>query len=356
MKKLIAIWLLSWGSFLPIPPESFSLNSLPLALQSPSKRILITEAAIGPVRLGMRVAQVRTVLRPFTLSRTTDGEGVALIAVNRGNKTVLTLYACEPDPAARINERGVIEFIEAWDPSFRTAGGIHAGMPLREVEQKYGKLKEISLSEIESREFATFANQPKGIHLRVMNENGMAGVYKRGETKTMRYEPGTYVFSISISGLPRMPKFSSAYTDLKTECRNPVAANNEGQHTSSYCKGYGDYRIHIFDSATALHINAETLDRQLSIPLATQNLTYDQQGRKIEWRLADGKPFAVILRVFKYSGNGEYPLQQSPIGEVLLVKGLAGFEQINHEVNVRGKTKANVRARALADRGYAGLR
>jgi hypothetical protein len=94
------------------------------------------------------------------------------------------------------------------------------------------------------------------------------------------------------------------------------------------------------------------LEGKASIPLTTQNLTYDQQGSKIEWRLADGKPFAVILRVFKYSGKGQYPLQEKPTGEVLLVKGLHGFEQIAYEVDVKSNANPNVKARMLADSGY----
>jgi len=74
-------------------------------------------------------------------------------------------------------------------PNYHTAAGVHPKMSLREVEQNYGKLKEILLSEIESREYATFADQPDGIQLRVMDEKGMAGVYRDGQNRTTRYAP-----------------------------------------------------------------------------------------------------------------------------------------------------------------------
>jgi hypothetical protein len=319
-----------------------------------SSASLITENSVGPVRLGMTVTQARKALPGFTLSRTSDGEGLALIAVKRGGKTLMTLYADEANPDARIDERAVIEFVEAWDAGYRTAAGVHPTMLLREVERKYGKLEEIILSEIEQREFATFANQPAGINLRVMNENGMAGVYSDGQRKATTYAPATYVFAISIHRAQnKRPQFSSAYTNLKTQCKNPAPSSDESQHTSLFCKGYGGYRIHIFDSAMALHINAETLDRQTSIPLAEQNLTYDRQVRRIEWRLANGKPFAVILRAFKYSGQGQYPLQEKPTGEVLLVKGLAGYEHIDDEVDVKTTPNPNAKARELADKGHS---
>ncbi|MGH9968778.1 MAG: hypothetical protein ACREBG_13245 [Pyrinomonadaceae bacterium] len=315
---------------------------------------LITENSVGPVRLGMTVTQARKALPGFTLSRTSDGEGLALIAVKRGGKTLMTLYAGEANPDARVNERAVIEFVEAWDVGYRTAAGVHTTMPLRDVERKYGKLEEIILSEIEQREFATFANQPAGISLRVMNENGLAGVYSDGQRKATRFAPSSYVFSISIKRSPaRTPRFSSAYTNLRTQCKNPDRGSDQGQHASLFCRGVGNYRIHIFDSAMALHINAETLDRQASIPLAEQNLTYDRQRRRIEWRLANGNPFAVILRVFKYSGKGKYPLQEKPTGDVLLVKGLAGYEHIGDEVDVRTTSNPNAKARELADKAYS---
>ena len=110
----------------------------------------------------------------------------------------MTLYAGETNPKARINQRARIEFIEVLDKSFRTEAGVHPKMQLREVVQKYGELREITMSEIEAREYATFARQPAGIQLRVMAEDGLAGVYGDGKNTTARYSPSAYVFSISI--------------------------------------------------------------------------------------------------------------------------------------------------------------
>jgi hypothetical protein len=168
-----------------------------------STRTLITEKSIGPVRLGMTVARVRKALPGCKLSRTSDGEGLALIAVERRGKTLLTLYAGESDPNRRINERAVIEHIEAIDSSYRTSAGIRPRMSLRDVEKRYGRLKEITLSEIESREYASFEKQPAGIHLRVMSDSGTAGNYPEGGNSTKQYAPNAYVFSISINGIQR---------------------------------------------------------------------------------------------------------------------------------------------------------
>lgn len=313
---------------------------------------LITDNSVGPVRLGITVAQARRALRGFTLSRTSDGEGVALIAVKRSKQTVMTLYAGEQDRRSRINERAKIEFIEVWDPRYHAVDGVRPKMPLRQVEQKYGQLMEIRLSEIEAREFATFTTHPIGIQLRARDDTGMAGIYNEGETTTTRYAHSAYLMSISITGRGNATaQFSSRYTDLKKQCKNPSPARNEGQHTSLFCQGYGGFQLHIFDAATIVQINLETLDRRISLPLAQQSLTYTQQVSKIEWRFADGKPFAVIMRVFKYSTGGEFPFQGKPIGESLIVKGLPGFEQIDYEVDAT--SNANAKAREMADNGYS---
>lgn len=195
---LISI-LLAGTSVAPSTTTRTLLTAVPHpAFQISSSRGLITETSVGSVRLGMTVANARRAVPGFTLSRTTDGEGVALIAVKRSGNTLMTLYAGESNPDARINEHAVIEFVEVWDAGYRTAAGVHPKMPLRQVEQKYGKLEEIKLSEIEAREYATFANQPAGIQLRVTNENGMAGVYPDGQRRATTYAPSTYVLAISI--------------------------------------------------------------------------------------------------------------------------------------------------------------
>jgi hypothetical protein len=133
------------------------------------------------------------------------------------------------------------------------------------------------------------------------------------------------------------PKFSSVYTDLNTQCRNAVKEVGEGQDMPLNCKGYGGYRIYIYYSAANAWLAAETSDGKTSIPLTGAQLNYDREkGRKIEWRLANGKPFAVILRV-------EGKLQ---------IRGLKGYEQVVEEVDPKTTANANEQAREIADKAY----
>ena len=152
-----------------------------------------------------------------------------------------------------------------------------------------------------------------------------------------------------------VPKFSSAYTDLKTQCKPTTAEEAEGVDTPLRCEGYGGYEIRIDFSAASSHLRIQPKggETEESVHLAAQPLDYDAK-RKIEWRLADGKPFAVILRVDK-AKVGVDPAEmwraENKAGEALLVKGLKGHEHIDFEVDA-GTPNANARARELADRAY----
>jgi len=169
-------------------------------------------------------------------------------------------------------------------------------------------------------------------------------------------------FSQGPADYSALPAFSSLYTDLNKECRNAFKSVGEGQDMPLRCKGYGGYSIYIYYSAWAANIAVElpkgkASESDSSIHLAQQTLGYsDEKGRKIEWRMMNGKPFAVILRVTKYSADagsdGNSPFDPKyKIGEALLVKGLKGHN-IDFEVDVKSTPNPNEKARQLADSNY----
>jgi hypothetical protein len=158
------------------------------------------------------------------------------------------------------------------------------------------------------------------------------------------------------AGKAPAPKFTSAYTDLNKDCKDAFKEVGEGQDMPLRCKGYGGYYLYIYYSAWASHINAQMQGNDdVSISLAMQELSYsDAKGRKVEWRMADGKPFAVILRVshYKESTDGNSPFdEKNKTGESLAVKGLKGYEHIDGSVDAR-TPDANLKARQLADSQY----
>lgn len=168
------------------------------------------------------------------------------------------------------------------------------------------------------------------------------------------------VFCVSAlaqkKGKAAKTQFTSVYTDMKRECRTLPEPKREemGGDPAGACKGYGGYRIFISYSAAAASLYADLPKTEdLEIPLGTDYFGYGDRGEKIEWRMANGKPFAVILRLGKYkeSDDGNPFNQKDKIGETLVVKGLKGFEQIDFEIDAR-QASANEKARALADENF----
>lgn len=149
--------------------------------------------------------------------------------------------------------------------------------------------------------------------------------------------------------------FTSVYTDLKRDCK--AKPEPKGAETGSdplvICKSVGGYRISIGYSAMDAGISIESLkDKDDSINL---DVVCSNFGGKVEWRLANGKPFAVIIRLGKYKdrSNSDNPCAEANrLGSTLVVKGMKGWQHINFEVD--GATpNANVIAREKADQNYS---
>ena len=315
-------------------------------------RYLIRPYSAGPVSTGMTIAEARKALPGDSFKRTTDGEGLALVAVESKGELQMTLFAGEDDPDKPIDPQAKIEYIEVFGKMYHTPFGVHPGMTIAEAETKAGKLKEIVTSEIEAREFATFANQPDEYNIRVLGKNDTAGIYSARSNKAAKYSEGAYVFSVGVFGKPKDDSFTSVYTDLGKECKQEPLGE-DSQHASTKCQGPDGWQVHIFDSATTLEFSLEK--GESSVRIASQSLSYPLKNAKLEWRLKDGKPFAGILRTYTYRRGSDglisYPAKET--GEYLTVKGLAGYPEIDYEVDARAETNANEKARTLADTGYS---
>lgn len=153
-------------------------------------------------------------------------------------------------------------------------------------------------------------------------------------------------------------RFSSGYTAL-TKCGSGMTKKEEkeaeehGSDIPTRCKGFGGYDFYISYSACSSDISLEKGEER--IPLAMQAVNWKQ--KTVEWRLAqvDGKakPFAVIFRVYEYAGSDLCATDGKITGESLHVKGLKGYEHIDEEVKVKGTVNPNLKARELADKGFA---
>lgn len=152
-------------------------------------------------------------------------------------------------------------------------------------------------------------------------------------------------------------KMTSVYTNLKTDCR--AETKDEADEVPFICKAVGGFRVRI-NPAGAWAETIEIVDArgETVVSLGTHGYGYSTIGKRmLEWRRANGKPFAVIFRVNKYVSedapeNGDSPyLDKYKTGEALLVRGLSGYSQIDFEIDAREKN-ANARAQNLADSNF----
>ena len=148
-------------------------------------------------------------------------------------------------------------------------------------------------------------------------------------------------------------RFSSSYTAL-TKCGSGMTRKEEreaeknGSDIPSVCKGLGGYVVDISYSACAS--NFSLVKGEENISLGMQAIDYKQ--KTVEWRLANGKPFAIIMRVYEYAGNDQCATGGKITGQSLIVKGLKGYEKIDETIKATTPS-ANLKARELADKGYA---
>lgn len=147
------------------------------------------------------------------------------------------------------------------------------------------------------------------------------------------------------------PKFSSVYTDLDKSCK--TIGGGGGTDPAFDCRGIGGYRIYNWSAAAAQFFAVKTSkNNEDMIQLASQSFDFDMGKAKVEWRLVNGKPFAVIMRFNKYADPDDTnPYFGKKIGTELIVKGLKGFEKIDFTVDAK-TPNANAEARKLADNAY----
>lgn len=148
----------------------------------------------------------------------------------------------------------------------------------------------------------------------------------------------------------KAPRFTSIYTSL-ANCR--VLKGEGGSDPAFNCKGAAGYRVYIYYSAAATHIAIETTGGKESIDVLMTSIDFDTSKTKVEWRLANGKPFAAIIRLPKYDDpkdSTDYFGKQ--IGTELKVIGLKGHTSIEGRID-GSEPNANAKARELADQGYS---
>lgn len=127
----------------------------------------ITPTAIGPIVLGATLAEARREVPNAKFRRIADGDGVALVVIDLGPDESIIVWAGEDEPTAPIDWSQTIQSIETFSPRFTINGLIAPGTTVDYAAMVWGPVQQIVRSEIESREYVEFAQQPPGFTLRL---------------------------------------------------------------------------------------------------------------------------------------------------------------------------------------------
>lgn len=171
-----------------VPQDSSGSQVFPV-----DKDVLISSSGIGYVEIGRTLSEASRRSPDLAFERTSDGEGVALVAVGLGSDTLIA-YTGEDNVSSPPDLDRKVQSVEAFTPGFMTAHGIHPGSLVGDAESVYGKIIRVDRSEIESREYVTFANQPAGMTFRL---DPGSGIFADSST-TMNLKPRSRIFSISV--------------------------------------------------------------------------------------------------------------------------------------------------------------
>ncbi len=181
-----------------------------LAAQTSS--CLVRSGQVGPLRVGMTIAKARQALRGTRFERILDADHMTVLKVFRNGMRTMDIY---PNDEGNFTERATIDLIHVYDPACATAGGVHPGSPLSEVEKRFGKLLRLERTEVDSREYAEFEKQPNWMDVQV--GFGDAGRYARGKRCAYQYAPQAKVESLWIT----LPHKQIRFFRDDSECDEP---------------------------------------------------------------------------------------------------------------------------------------
>ena len=177
------------------------MSALILGLAMPAAaECLIEKDSIAGIKLGQSLKQVKQKFPKAKMERTSDADGVAFVAITLSKDVmVITHQDGDGDPDAPIKLHKKIDFLITNSPTCHTASGVHPGMKIKDAEAKLGKVKQIIMSEIESREYAIFTRHPKHFDFRMEIGTGIYPSKGRAPNQTRRYRKGGSILEISVS-------------------------------------------------------------------------------------------------------------------------------------------------------------
>ena len=160
---------------------------------------LISPNSIGDVSLGQNLKQVRQKFPKAKFKRESDAEGVVFVNITLSKDVTVSADLDDDDPDAPLRLNKKIIWLGTSSPTCRTASGIRPGMKIQDAEAKLGKLKRITMSEIEMREAAEFTRMPEQMMFRVESGAGIYANQGKIPNQTRRYRKNSGIETISVS-------------------------------------------------------------------------------------------------------------------------------------------------------------
>ena len=155
----------------------------------------INSDSIAKIKLDTRLNQIKKIYPTAKLTRTSDGDGAALVLLTVNNQELAIIYANEDNPDAPIDLSNKIEAIVTFNFACKSKFGIGPGTTVKKAASLLGGIEDIMLSEIESREFIEFKKQPKNLIYQI----DYCGNFKNDIRHTKKYQQGCKILSIGVS-------------------------------------------------------------------------------------------------------------------------------------------------------------
>ncbi|MDQ0317625.1 hypothetical protein [Amorphus orientalis] len=159
----------------------------------------------------------------------------------------------------------------------------------------------------------------------------------------------TTLLALMLAAIPlpvSAQSIESTYSKIGWETSCTIvdqAPEGEGSWARLRCAGYGDTPVHVADGDARMSVDYGTP----SEPGGWESFTgFNHVNDTIEWRLADGVPFATIHRWFVDDGSGgsrQVLVVSTVVGRWSDASCMVGY------VDANANSNANVIARGLAD-------
>jgi len=168
---------------------------------------LITSNSVGPVRLGMTLAQVRKAVGLMKIKKVEGIEGTPALELMSSSQTDMVLYFKDNESmdrfsknVSKIYESSKVEMINVLSDRYQTSQGVRIGTLLSKAEKQLGKLENIFYTESRGENVAVFKAFPN-----LMFSVSGNLVFKEGERTTQTYKSNSKIDEIFVRDMTPRP-------------------------------------------------------------------------------------------------------------------------------------------------------